>query len=191
MIQAGIGIFLLATLLASGCAEPNSPGSDNVAATGVMLRITDITAEDGATGDNETDVIIHMCQGGDYEDGLFDVNMTATLQNDSPGEGETQSTKVTIVSYTVEYFSSEPGAVALPPESVVTQTLVISPGGTFSFSGLLMSVDTKHEFIRRGGDPGMMPTYEARVTFYGVNDFGYVVKARGSTYLEIADWDVC
>ena len=81
--------------------------------------------------------------------------------------------------------------MALPSERVVTQSLVITPGTSATFDLLLMSVETKFEFITRGGDWSQFPTYEARVTFYGVNDYGYVVKVQGSTYLEIGDWDTC
>lgn len=191
MIQAGAGLLLLAALLAFGCAEPDSPGSDNSTFTGLVLRIVSIDAEDGATGDNETDVVLHLCPNGELEEGLFDVTMTVELKNDSPGVGTAKATPITITSYTVEYFSSEPGAVRLPAEKVVTNTLVIKPAETITYTGLLMSVDTKREFLNRGGDPGQIPTYEARVTFYGVNDFGYVVKVQGSVYLELADWETC
>ena len=192
VIRAGLGVLILATVLAFGCAEPNTPGSDNSTSTGTVLRLSAIAAADGGTGSNQVDVVLHDCGSGKFEKGIFDVTMGVTLMNDSPASGSQQSTKVTIISYTVEYISSDPGSVPLPSLTNVTQSGIITPGGSLVLSGLLlMSVETKAEFITRGGDPGLVPVYQAKVTFYGVNDFGYTVKAVGSTYLEVADWNTC
>ena len=192
VIQAGLGVLILAVLFAFGCVTPKDPGSDNVTSTGTVLRVTNIDAKDGATGNNTTDVVIHLCPSGKLEKLLYDVAMDVTLVNDSPASGSSQSTTVTITSYTVQYISNEPGSVPLAPERVVTQTIVINPGASQARSGLLlMSVETKFEFIQRGGDPLVFPTYQAKVTFYGVNEFGYTVKAVASTYLEVGDWDTC
>ena len=193
VIRVGLGVWLLAALLAFGCADPNTPGSDNVESTGTVLRVVSIYAKDGSSsGNNEVDVVIHNCPGGAPEKGLFDVSMDVALKNDSPGAGGQQSTSVTITSYTVEYFSSDSGAVPLPSEKVVTNSFTIAPGSSNTQSGLLlMSIRTKEEFILRGGDPFAQTIYQAKVTFYGVNDFGYVVKAVGSVWLELADWETC
>ena len=192
VMQAGRGLLILALVLAFGCATPDTPGSDNSTKTGTVLRVVSIVAKDGGTSSNQVDVVIHMCSATEAEKGLFDVDMDVSLMNDSAGSGAQQGTKVTIISYTVEYISNDPGSVPLPAESKVTQSMVINPGGSVNMTGLLlMSVHTKEEFISRGGDPGLIPVYQAKVTFYGVNDFGYKVKAVGSTYLELADWNTC
>jgi hypothetical protein len=191
VIRAGLTVLILAAVMAFGCATPDTPGSDNTPATGVILRVMSLSAADGATGNNTVDVVFEFCQNSTTTfEKNFDVSMSVDLLNDSPG-GDLQSTKVTILSYTVDYISDDPGSVHLPSEKYVTQSLVIDAGGSQTISLLLMSVRTKIEFISRGGDPALVPTYQARVTFYGVNDFGYEVKAVGSTYLEIGDWQTC
>jgi len=196
VIQAGIGSLLLAALAVFGCAEPNSPGSDNVGNTGTVLRVYDIVPADGAGLEGPgVDVALSFCLDGTTEDtGLFDVFATLTLENDSPGLGTAQNANITITSYEVQYIfvGGNPGAVNVPlPTHKAHLSIVVVRGGAVSQDILLLPVTHKFLYTGGGGNVGVVTIYEAKITFYGVNEFGDEVKGTGWTYLEFLDWATC
>lgn len=177
-------------ILASGCGDIVTPGGDNAAYTGSVLRVFSITVKDYASGSDEVDVVQNVCRAGQLED-FGNVEMVAVLKNDSPATSQvTSATKVQILSYKVEFFSNDEGAVPLDSFEVY-ESYFLQPGQSISPSLLLMSMDTKFEFISKGGDPYLFPVYQVKVTFYGINEFGYEVKGWGSTRIQVGDWDNC
>lgn len=184
--------IFMAGVLAAGCDDPSGPGSDGLADTGSRFTVVSMLPIDGEEETFAIDVIQGLCPSGDLED-YYDVfmNVEFELLGGNPNS-DVAASGVLIESYRVEYFSSDEGAVALTTQEFVGTNFYISPTGAFVVDGLpLMTAATKNEFILEGGDPALSPIYECRVSFFGVNDYGYEVSAIASTNVILSNYDNC
>ena len=193
VIQVVAGGILLSALLIWGCAELD----DDTMNTGSVLRVVNIVPADGAGLEGpQVDVALSLCLGDtiENEEALFDVFATLTLENDSPGLGTAQNSNITITSYEVQYifWGGHPLAVNVPlPTHRAPLSIMIKPGVALTQDILLLPVTHKVLYIGGGGNDGVVTIYEAKITFYGVTEFGDEVKGTGSTYLEFLDWATC
>jgi hypothetical protein len=131
------------------------------------------------------DVVAHLCAGGSQEPALQDVRMDVLFGNSLSSLG------VEIETYHVEYSSDDPGAVPLDNRTFFL-AVYLAPENEVMINGLpLLVLGTKQDFISRGGDPSLQPSYECHVTFFGVNDFGYGLAAVSTLNLTIGDFETC
>ncbi len=192
MIRLNIWKTLVAmicvTMLVCGCGELKSPGSSNASTTGGVLRVSEVFADDYAV-----DVVVSWCTDKDEpEDFLEDSMFEMSLEWDNPGEGSGSLATITIISYDVEFISEMPGAVPLTPYHNIPLSLVLGPNDTYSISGILMmTVNSKQEFVLNGGDDGLQPIYEVRITVHAIDEFGHEVKGVGSGQVVLANYNRC
>jgi hypothetical protein len=178
--KRGLGVFLVAAafiFLALGCAE-TGPGADGAADTGDQLKLSkvDYVGEVDILNDNTVAVL-----------SIIDINttinrMSFTLLNSAVGTHDSSSqTGISLESYSIDLDSDDPGAVPLNSLEHVGISGYVGPKNTIEFKDFpVIPPDAKLEyFTKKGTNPVVyndVVQYNARITVYGVNDFGQDVQ---------------
>jgi hypothetical protein len=164
---------LLAAVGVINCGQgDHGPGSDGMADTGSRLLVTAAAPYDGTK--QTMDISMYP---GTADDPQFDAAFSTTLRNAPPYTGGVATTGITVESYQVECFSSAPGSVPIPPMKDIGVDSYLLPNANANFTGLvLMSAGAKAQWISDGGDASLAPPYRCKITFFGINDYGYRVS---------------
>ena len=206
MAMAGAIFFLLFTI---GCGENNNGSNGDfpnrvytgslgrVAPTGMFLDLVSVSPWDWGAETDDIDIYSHICEEGTttkppvYEiqkdarmDVVLEYNPRSCLEYRCPYY-------YTILSYTVEFTSTDPNAVPLDPVIGIKQAS-FGMSEKQTFDGLtFMPLYCKWQYLERGGLPWLEVQYEVKVTFQMVTDLGEEMETSSTTYVLLADWDHC
>ncbi len=174
-------------LYVGGCSdEPEGPATEGINNTGSYLKINFEELDpyidavnDWCVDENAYEPDRHYLGDLSFEN----VPLTDDLDNVST---------LHVISYSVEYNSSDPGAAPISDERHVAFSLHLAPEDSADVEGMLIISSAKvNEFLNNGGNPALDPTYQARFTFYGVNDFNESFSAVWSCWLVFSNLNTC
>lgn len=201
-------MIIVVALWTGGCEDDGTtsgPGMEDMLRSGSRFSVEKLWAQDenekigigkidvldtmvisGATG--IPDIIINVIDN-------YPVTMEVTLANVTCEQGKACSddngTDIFVEYYRVDYLSSEEGSVPLDSLEYVAFNYLLLPGIHMTFKNilLLMKIDTKIEYVTKGGRIYPEVIYEFRVTFFGVNEFGEEIQAQGSCWGSFTNWE--
>jgi hypothetical protein len=184
---------VILALWAGGCNEDVSgPGSDGLGNTGSRLVISSLDAVDEGSGGAvpTIDMVKDDCDGdGVPDEDWYDAFFEATLTVMGPTDDSDAQTGILIQGYSIDFFSTSAGAGSIPSYTFVAANYYIPANQSLTIENLvLLTANDKAQF---NGDISLSPVYECRITFYGVNDFGYEVTNVGSLFVILTDYDNC
>ena len=194
--------LILAGLALSSCGDEAGGGGacGGVDNNGVCLFISSIEPFDtnGSTINVDVPVVSPTdCNG----DGVFDDpepfsdhDAVVTFGAFTIGNVPTTTTRIFIVSYTISYainLGSGPGPV-VPSVTIGTGSIIEVPtNGSVQATVTIFNQAQKAAFAADLAFVGGEPSYFARYTFNGEDEFGNTVFTQASTQILLADFNNC
>lgn len=200
LLKGSFGCLLLLTLASCG-GGGSSDGIGGVcgggsSVSGIVLCVDSVIPEYDDTLTPSVDIVQNLCEDGTaepYFDHSARVTLSATLAS-----GATQppvSTSMSITRYVIDY-TANPGVIGPAIASKTHfETITIPVTGTATRDINLMTTQQKEQFLfdlgNAGAFDGKYRDYSVTYTFYGLDQFGNNLTARGFTQIVIGNYDNC
>lgn len=193
-------VLILAGLALSSCGDEAGGGGacGGVDNNGVCLFISGIEPFDTNGSTIDVDVIQNVCDPiavPPVIEPFSDHDALVTFGSFTIGNVPTTTTRIFIVSYTISYginLGSIPGPVP-PSVTIGTGSIIEVPtNGSAQATVTIFNQAQKAGYVvLSGGAPVGEPSYFARYTFNGEDEFGNTVFTQASTQILLADFNNC
>ena len=208
----GMLLFFCMPWVLLGCGDFEADGSDK---SGSVFSIEEVDPTYFDESTRQVDVVRSVCSTGDegdvdpepYTDHLADVTLSNRPLNNSV---EQTASTIYVSSYQLRYEGVTQGSPPLPSSDVIRMkdTVGLEPctpgadcqGETVSQIDFV-SVDQKtvlHDYlygVNGTCNPvtgeGCQLKYNIQYIFFGENDYGYDVEAKGGTFFYVSNYDNC
>ncbi|OGI43484.1 MAG: hypothetical protein A2150_05185 [Candidatus Muproteobacteria bacterium RBG_16_64_11] len=202
MIKGSFGLMLLFGLAACGGGGDTGAGGGGgcgggAGVAGIVLCADSVAPKYNGVLTPSVDIVQNLCTDGTpepYFDHQATVTITATLAT-----GATippVSPTVTITRYVIDY-TANPGVVGPTIQSTgnLFDTITVAVGGSTSRDVQLMTTQQKERFLLdlagAGAFDGIFRSYAVTYTFYGQDQFGNNLTARGFGQVVIGNYQNC
>ena len=197
--------LILAGLALSSCGDKAGGGGacGGVDNNGVCLFISSIEPVDVTGPTINVDVILNPDCDGDGNppppgtidpEPFSDHDALVTFGSFTIGNVPTTTTRIFIVSYTISYainLGSGPGPV-VPSVTIGTGSIIQVPtNGSVQATVTIFNQTQKAAFAADPAFVGGEPSYFARYTFNGEDEFGNTVFTQASTQILLANFNNC
>ncbi len=192
-------VLILAGLALSSCGDEAGGGGacGGVDNNGVCLFISSIEPFDTNGNTIDVDVIQNICDATvtpNIIEDFSDHDALVTFGSFTIGNVPTTTTRIFIVSYTISYainLGSAPGPV-VPSVTIGTGSIIEVPtNGSVQANVTIFNQAQKAAFAADPAFVGGEPSYFARYTFNGEDEFGNTVFTQASTQILLADFNNC
>ena len=190
-------IFLIITLFVfSGCGGMGgAPGSDS-GNTGITITYATLVGEDAGTdSDDEVDVAIHLCEGGDQEDGLYEHD--AIIYIGAVATGFPDVFPATIDECKVTYLKGieNPDAPIIEGRTVYPNCPIVEGDNECRIPAGIMDIDRKvqywDDFLGLNFDTKSPTHYVVKYKCTYINQYGEEGSFETEYSVYLADWDNC
>ncbi|MFB3088391.1 MAG: hypothetical protein ACE10E_08795 [Acidiferrobacterales bacterium] len=191
--------LILAGLALSSCGDEAGGGGacGGVDNNGVCLFISSIEPFDTNGNTIDVDVQQNVCDPVPVPpviEPFSDHDALVTFGAFTIGNAPTTTTRIFIVSYTISYginLGSGPGPI-LPSVTIGTGSIIEVPtNGSVQATVTIFNQQQKAAFAADPAFVGGEPSYFARYTFNGEDEFGNTVFTQASTQILLADFNNC
>jgi hypothetical protein len=192
-------VLILAGLALSSCGDEAGGGGacGGVDNNGVCLFISSIEPFDTNGNTIDVDVQQNVCDPVPVPpviEPFSDHDALVTFGAFTIGNAPTTTTRIFIVSYTISYainLGSGPGPV-VPSVTIGTGFILEVPiNGSAQADVTIFDQGQKAAFAADPAFVGGEPSYFARYTFNGEDEFGNTAFAQASTQILLADFNNC
>ncbi len=192
-------VLILAGLALSSCGDKAGGGGacGGVDNNGVCLFISSIEPSDTNGSTINVDVIQNICDATvtpNIIEPFSDHDALVTFGSFTIGNAPTTTTRIFIVSYTISYainLGSGPGPV-VPSVTIGTGSIIEVPtNGSVQATVTIFNQAQKAAFAADPLFVGGEPSYFARYTFNGEDEFGNTAFAQASTQILLANFNNC
>ncbi len=202
MLKGSFGLLLLLGLAACGGGGDTGAGGGGgcgggATVAGIVLCADSVAPKYNGTLTPSVDIVQGICTDGTPEP-YFEHQATVTISA-RLATGATippVSPTVTITRYVIDY-TANPGVVGPTIRSTgdIFDTITVAVGGSTSRDVQLMGINQKSQFLfdlgGAGAFDGSFRRYAVTYTFYGQDQFGNNLTARGFGQVEIGNFQNC
>ncbi len=191
-------LLLIATIfIFSSCGGMGgAPGSDS-GNTGINITFVTLVGEDaGADTDDEVDVALHLCEGGDLEDGLFEHDAILTIGAVATGFPDVFPATIDECKVTYLKGNENPDAPIIEGKTVYPNCPIVEgddnecviPAG-------IMDISRKNKYyddlLGLNFDTTYPTHYVVKYECTYINQYGESGSFEAEYSVYLADWDNC
>ncbi|GAB4536777.1 MAG: hypothetical protein Fur0020_05030 [Thermodesulfovibrionia bacterium] len=172
-----------------------APGSDSKD-TGINITYAYLEGQDAGTNtDDEVDVAIHLCSGGEYEDGLFEHDAILHIGAQPTGFDDVFPANIDECKITYLKAEENPDAPIIEARTLRPNCVIKKGDNECTIPAGIMDIDRKNKFyndlLGLNFDTKYPTHYVVQYKCTYINQYG----AKGSFETEydiyLADWDNC
>jgi len=199
---AGWGGTLFLLLLISACGDVGGSGQcGGVQDSGSCVRVENIIPTYKGANSSNVDTVLNACTfdpvtGAPLTFEIFtDHSAIVTVTNvPLPGAPLDSPLPVTLLDYSISYSVNRCPAGATCPALtplVASQSTLVLPNISTSFTLPFVPLSTKQEFVSLGGTVNSFPSYTATYVITGTNASKKPISIQGEAEFTIGNYDTC